>query len=92
MKFKTTAKFRKAFTNLPKTAQNQAQKDLTVKRAVYAAAGIEDYWILDLKESQLIVFRAPQEGEYRSEERLQQGEISPLAFPDLTFSVSQLLA
>ena len=73
-------------------SETSLQKDLTLKRAVYAAAGIEDYWILDLKGNQLIVLRDPQEGEYRSEERLQQGEISPLPFADLTFSVSQLLA
>lgn len=77
---------------LVEVSESSLRKDLEIKRATYAAVGIEDYWILDLKNSQLIVFRDPQNADYQSEQRLQQGEISPLAFPDLSFSLSQLLA
>lgn len=77
---------------LVEISESSLWKDLEIKRATYAAGGIEEYWILDLKNSQLIVFRHPQNADYQSEQRLQQSEISPLAFPDLSFSVSQLLA
>ncbi|PZO54414.1 MAG: hypothetical protein DCF15_11830 [Phormidesmis priestleyi] len=67
------------------------EKDLTLKRQIYAAAGIQDYWILALKNSRLLVFREPQDGDYQLTTELQQGTISPLAFPDVSFAVSQLL-
>lgn len=73
-------------------SETSLTKDLEVKRAIYAAAGIEDYWIFNLRQPQLIVLCEPQNGDYQSEVRLQEGTLSPLAFPDLTFSVSQLLA
>ena len=77
---------------LVEVSESSLQKDLGIKRATYAAAGIKEYWILDLKNSQLIAFRELQNADYLSVQRLQQGEISPLAFPDLSFSVSLLLA
>lgn len=67
------------------------EKDLTLKRQIYAAAGIQDYWILDLKNARLLIFREPQDGDYQLQTELQQGTISPLAFPDVSFAVSQLL-
>jgi Uma2 family endonuclease len=73
-------------------SETSLAKDLKLKRATYAAAGIADYWIIDLNKPQLIVFRNLQDGDYQFEERLQQGSISPLAFPDISMSVAQLLA
>jgi len=34
--------------------------DTTTKLSLYAAAGIADYWVLDVNARQLLVFRAPQ--------------------------------
>lgn len=67
-------------------------KALNEKRITYATAGIPDYWVLALQQPALIVFRDPQNDNYQSETRLQQGSISPLAFADITFSVRDLLA
>ena len=73
-------------------SESSLSKDLKLKRAVYAAAGIKDYWIHNLKDSELIIFRESRDGDYQSEVRLQQGTISPLVFPDISFSVNQLLS
>ena len=66
-------------------------KDLEVKTKVYAGVRIREYWVVNLKEGKLIVFRDPIEGEYQSEQVVTQGEISPLAFPDIVVVVSQIL-
>lgn len=65
--------------------------DIEVKRKAYAAAVIQEYWVVDLKHRQIRVFREPVEGNYRSEAIFTAGEIYPLAFPDIAISVRQLL-
>jgi Uma2 family endonuclease len=64
---------------------------LEVKRKTYAAAEIQDYWVVDLKHRHLKVFREPVEGDYTSPITLTTGEIRPLAFPDIAVSVRRLL-
>lgn len=66
-------------------------KDLDTKRKAYAAALIQDYWVVDLKHRQLKVFREPVEGNYRSESTFTNGEICPLAFSDVRVSVQRFL-
>lgn len=67
-------------------------KDLQIKQRIYALAGIEDYWTLDLRKKQLIVFRSPEETEYLSKQIMSQGTVSPLAFPEVEVSVERLFA
>jgi Uma2 family endonuclease len=62
-----------------------------VKTKVYAAAGIPEYWIINLKQMQLIVFRSPTHEGYQSQETWVQSVISPLAFPDIEIAVERLL-
>ena len=62
------------------------------KADVYALAGIEEYWIVDLVHKVLEVYREPLDGAYRSRLILRRGErISPLARPDVTVAVDDLL-
>ncbi len=65
--------------------------DLGKKKQVYAEAGIQDYWVSDLKDSQLWVFRDTLEGNYQTTLTLTNGSISPLAFPDVVIDVRRLL-
>ncbi|RMG15727.1 MAG: Uma2 family endonuclease [Cyanobacteria bacterium J055] len=58
---------------------------------MYATAGVREYWVLDLVQRQLIVFRHPEETDYQSRVELKDGTIAPLAFPEVEISVSQLL-
>ena len=66
------------------------KKDTTQKRKTYAAANIPEYWVLNLKANELIVYRTPEAGNYTSERRFSHGSISPISFSDLSFSVEQL--
>lgn len=66
-------------------------KDLQVKPKIYAAAGIPEYWVVNLQTMTLIVLRSPSTDGYQSEQTLSQGTINPLAFPDVVVSVANLL-
>lgn len=66
-------------------------KDLQVKTKIYAAAGIQEYWVINLQVMTLIVFRLPSSDGYQSEQTFTQGTINPLAFPDVVVSISNLL-
>jgi Uma2 family endonuclease len=66
-------------------------KDKTLKRKIYARAGILEYWIVNLKDRQVIVHRNPQADDYQSVQTLTSGTISLLAFPDVTININQLL-
>jgi len=72
-------------------------EDQTTKAELYAAAGIPEYWIVDINENRLLVMRDPQVIEaggsaYRSVQELRAGQsISPLAAPDVCIAVAELL-
>jgi Uma2 family endonuclease len=74
-------------------------KDSGPKLRMYARAGVEEYWILNLPEDRLEVYRQPERlpsavvrWRYGSARSFQRGEnVSPLSRPDLTFPVSDLL-
>jgi Uma2 family endonuclease len=66
-------------------------KDLEVKSAIYAAASIPEYWVVNLKSRKLIVLRQPEAGEYEQRQTLSSGSISPLAFPDILVEVVRLI-
>ncbi|WP_099240535.1 Uma2 family endonuclease [Synechococcus sp. BDU 130192] len=73
-------------------AQATLTKDLTEKKSIYAEAGIQEYWVIDLQHHQLIVFKDLQNASYTTEQTLKTGLISPLRFPDVAVSVDNLLA
>jgi Uma2 family endonuclease len=72
-------------------AKTSLKKDLEIKLAIYATAGIQEYWVLDLLTKQVIVFRNPQGGKYIEEYTIAEGTIAPLAFADVSVSVKRLL-
>jgi Uma2 family endonuclease len=67
------------------------KKDLEPKAKIYAAAGIAEYWVINLRKMELVVMRDPVQGEYQSQQTFRQGCVSPLAFPDLEVEVVRLL-
>ena len=71
-------------------ANSTLAKDLGVKRELYAQAGIPEYWVMNLQTSELVIFRDLIDNKYRSEICLNDGDISPLAFPDLSIDISRL--
>ena len=72
-------------------SNSSLQKDLGEKRDAYAAAGILEYWVVDLRASKVIVFRQPVDGIYQTREELSVGNITPVAFPSTAIKVKHLL-
>ena len=67
--------------------------DREVKLAIYAISRIPEYWIEDLNKDVILVFRNPERDGYDSLLTFHRGEsISPLAFPEASFKVDDLLA
>jgi Uma2 family endonuclease len=63
--------------------------DLTIKAALYARAGIVEYWVLDLPRRRLIVHRNPQSGKYTEITIYNEQEsVAPLAAPHAMFRVA----
>jgi Uma2 family endonuclease len=71
-------------------ANSTLTKDLGIKKDIYAQSGIPEYWVMNLQTSELVVFNDLVNQEYRSEVFLTSGNISPLAFPDLSIDISRL--
>ena len=66
--------------------------DSSVKAALYAEAGISEYWLLDVNKDVLVVRTEPAAGEYRSVQILHRGEaVSPLKLPSTSFTVDEIL-
>lgn len=66
-------------------------KDLEIKSVIYASAEVAEYWVVNLKNRKLIVFREPEAGEYQQKQTLNMGSVSPLAFPDVVIEVLRLI-
>lgn len=65
--------------------------DTTVKAGLYAAAGIADYWVIDLMSRGVIVFRDPRSGAYETRSTHRGDElVSPLALPSAALSPAEL--
>ncbi|NJL90930.1 MAG: Uma2 family endonuclease [Coleofasciculaceae cyanobacterium SM2_1_6] len=66
--------------------------DTGLKAQSYAEAGIADYWVLDLKNRQLRVYRKPGATGYQTILTLQiAAQISPLQFPEININIADLL-
>lgn len=72
-------------------SQTSLEKDLGVKADIYAAEGIAEYWVINLKKNALIMFRSPIDGKYQSCQEVTAGSINPLAFTDIAIDVLRLL-
>lgn len=67
-------------------------KDLNTKQRIYAQAEILEYWVVNLKASELIVFRGVSDDGYQTETKLINGSIAPLSFPDIEVEVRRLFS
>jgi len=67
--------------------------DREVKLPLYAQAGIQELWIVNLNESKVEVYRQPQlSGSYQSRVDLGRGEtLVALAFPEVRFQIDSVL-
>ena len=65
--------------------------DLGRKAAIYAAAAIPDYWVLDLEGRRLVVHRAPVGDRYEAIETLTDADVVTAARLPLTVALAELL-
>jgi Uma2 family endonuclease len=73
-------------------AESSLLHDRKRKASLYAWAGIPDYWLMNLVDWQLEIYRDPQDGEYRSHTVLRSGDsVFPLVRPELRIVVADLL-
>lgn len=66
--------------------------DLNKKQQIYAAAGISEYWVMNVKANSLTVFGQPIGKDYSLKYEMSQGELIPLAFPEIAVSVERLFS
>lgn len=77
---------------LIEVADSSLRYDRRVKSKLYGAAGITDYWIVNLPERQIEVYREPRPNGYRTVTTYASGEtLSPLAFADVVLNVNEIL-
>ena len=76
---------------LIEVAESSLSYDCGEKADLYASAGIADYWVVNIVERCVEVFRQPLNGRYRAREVYKgQDEVHPLAFPEETLGVRML--
>jgi Uma2 family endonuclease len=66
-------------------------RDLEDKAALYAAAGIVEYWVVDVAGRRLFVHREPDEDGYTVVEYGEEERVATLAAPELSVRVGELL-
>jgi Uma2 family endonuclease len=77
---------------LVEVAESSLGYDRNTKVPLYAKAGIQECWIVDLIHRVIVVHRDPSRSRYRTVQQVKPGDsIAPLAFPDVTLAVSDLL-
>lgn len=77
---------------LVEISDSSLERDREVKLALYAIAGIQEYWIEDVQADVLFVFRNPAGDHYKTALTFHHGEaVAPVALPDIKFGVSDIL-
>ena len=74
-----------------KVSNKTLSKDLIEKSIIYARNGILEYWVIDLVNKKLIVHTEPKNNGYSQVKKYTNGTVSPLAFPNVTIALEQLL-
>jgi len=73
-------------------ADSSAGYDRSTKGRLYANAGIEEYWIVDLSADRVDVFREPRPGGYGVVRSARRGEaLAPVKIPGIELSVEDIL-
>jgi Uma2 family endonuclease len=77
---------------LVEVSDTTLRRDRNVKLPKFAASGIPEVWIEDLKHDLILVFRDPEGSQYRTQFTVRRGDsISPIAFPKSAFLVDDLI-
>jgi Uma2 family endonuclease len=73
-------------------ADSTLKKDCEVKDKIYARSSIAEYWVVDIKNRQIHIFRDPTPTGYSSQLILTESHsVSPLTFPEIVLSIAAIL-
>ena len=73
-------------------ADTSVAYDSSVKIPLYAAAGVPEAWLVDLRSERIAAYRNPTGGSYAEVKSLSRGTtITALKLPQVTLSVDQIL-
>jgi Uma2 family endonuclease len=73
-------------------ADSSLTHDRGRKLQKYAKSGVREYWIVNLRQDVIEVYRSPKGGAYRDEAVFKPGDkVSPQAFPDVVLAVSEII-
>jgi Uma2 family endonuclease len=76
---------------IAEVADTSLAYDRDVKARLYASAGLQDYWIVNIPYECIEIFRQPTAKGYQSMQAFEIDEtVSALAFPEITLAVSRL--
>lgn len=73
-----------------KVANSHPKRERTMKREQYAKFGIEEFWIIDLQASELVVYRDPVGADYQSVTVWQDASIALVRLPDIRINTHRL--
>lgn len=73
-------------------ADSSLSHDRGRKLRKYAQTGVQEYWIVNLQDDVIEVYRTPHGEEYRQESVANMGDtLAPLAFSDVKIEVSEII-
>ena len=73
-------------------ADSTLKQDCEVKDKLYARSSIVEYWVINIKNRQVQIFRDPTPTGYGSQLILTETHsVSPLAFPDINIAIASIL-
>jgi Uma2 family endonuclease len=73
------------------TSVSSLRRDLGAKSRAYAAAGIPEYWVIDVKNAKLHVFRTPVDGAWTQTQTLGAADlVSPLFAPSADIALTSV--
>jgi Uma2 family endonuclease len=73
-------------------SDSSLEYDRGPKMSAYALCGIREFWILNLQDNVLEIYRNPEGGTYREQVIVEaDGQAAPQAFPDVIISLSEII-
>ncbi len=77
---------------LIEVSRSSLEYDHKVKLPLYARHGIPEFWVVNLPDAVVEVYRDPKGGAYSDRQDFRRGEsMAPFAFPDLRLKVEEIL-
>jgi len=76
---------------LIEVSDSSLRKDRRIKLGIYAEAGVPEYWIVNVKEMTIEVYRDPSGDQYASKQILRDGDVArPRMVPGVEIAIADL--